>query len=115
MLSKRYFEQFFHVKLDIWQCKLGIDFSKILMLEVLKDVAGGPEVCALDDIEYFDDIGMIKLFEDVVLSFDFGGLDGRKHFDGHLLFCFYVLALEDVRVPATAHLMRNCIVLQLAE
>lgn len=81
------------------------------MLEVLEDVAGGAEVGALDDIKQFDDVGVIKLLQDVVLSLDFRWLDGQQHLDCHLLFGFYILALKHVGVPASAHLMRNRIVL----
>jgi hypothetical protein len=85
------------------------------MLEVLEDVTGGSEVRAFDDVQQLDDIRVIKLLEDVILSLDFGGLDGHKHFDRHLLFGFYIAALEDVRVLTTTQLMRDRIVLQIAE
>lgn len=82
---------------------------------MLEDVAGSPEVGALDYIQYFDNIGVFELFQDVVLSFDFGGLDGHKYFDDYFLFGFYVSALEDVSVLASADLVRDCIVLEFAE
>ena len=85
------------------------------MLEVLEDVTCSPEVRAFDDIQQLDDIGVFKVVEDVILSLDFGGLDGRKHFDRNLLFGFYVAALEYVRVLTTTQLMRDRIVLQIAE
>jgi hypothetical protein len=84
------------------------------MLEMFQDVAGGSQVRTLDDIQYFDDIWVIKLFEDVILSFDFGGLDGHKHFDHNFLFCFYVFALEDMGVLAATNLMGDGIILQFA-
>jgi hypothetical protein len=82
---------------------------------MFQHVAGGPEIGALDDIEYLDDIGVVELFEDVVLSLDFGGFDGHQHFDDYFLLGFYVSALEDVGVLAPADLVGDGIVLEFAE
>ena len=84
------------------------------MWEMFQDVAGSSQVGTLDNIQYFNDIGVIKLLQDVVLSFDFGRLDRHKHLDHHFLFSFNVLPLEDMRVLAATDLMRDCIILQFA-
>lgn len=81
------------------------------MREMFEDVAGSPEIGALDHIEYFDDAGVVELFEDVVLSFDLGGLDGHQYFDYYFLLRFYVSALEHVGVLAPPDLVRDRIVL----
>lgn len=65
-----------HVALDVGQLESGVELSKIHVVEVLEDEAGSFEVAALDDIEHFDDVGVVEGLQEMVLSFDFNGLDG---------------------------------------
>ena len=85
------------------------------MLEVLKDEAGSPQMSALHDVNDFYYVWMVEKFEEVVLTFDFGGLDGHQHFDDYFFLGVGVFALEDVGVSASADFMRYCVILLLAE
>ena len=81
---------------------------------MLEDEAGSLEVTALDDIEHFDDVGVVEGFQEMVLSFDFDGLDRQQHLDGDFLFVFLVSTLEDVGVFASSNLMGDGVLFQLS-
>jgi hypothetical protein len=51
----------------------------------------------------------------MILSLDLGRLNGQQHFYCYFLVGFYVSALEDVGIFATADLMRNGKILQFSE
>lgn len=54
-----YLQQLFSVEFDVIESEFGIEFSKIIVLEMFGDDAGGFKVGALDDIYKFDDVGVI--------------------------------------------------------
>ena len=84
------------------------------MLEGLEDQASSPEVRALDNIQHLDDTGVVKLFQNMIFSFDLGRLDRKQHLNHYLFLSCYVSPLEDVCVLSSAHLMRDRIVLLLS-
>lgn len=84
------------------------------MLEGLEDQASSFEMRALDNIQYFDDIRVVKLFQNMIFSFDLGWLDRKQHLNHHFFLSCYVSPLEHVCVLSSAHLMRDCIVFQLS-
>lgn len=58
---------------------------------------------------------MIQSLEDVVLSLDFGRVDGKQDFDSYFLFCFAIFALEHMGIPPSTNLVRDCILFQFTE
>jgi hypothetical protein len=61
------------------------------------EVGFGLVVC-----DEFDDVGVVDLFQDAALSFQYFALvgletEGFDHFDGHQFACQFVLPAEDVR------------------
>lgn len=109
-----YLKKLLHVYLDIIELQSRVQLSEILMLERLKDQTSSFEMRALDNIQHLDDVRVVKLFQNMIFSFDLGWLDRKQHLYHYLFFGCYVSPLEYVCVLSSAHLMRDCIVLQLS-
>ena len=84
------------------------------MLKVLQDQTCSSQMRTFDNIQKFNHIGVVELFQDMILSLNLWWFDWYEHLDNNFFLCFYVSALEDVRIPAAAKLVRDCIVFQLA-
>lgn len=69
---------------------------------------------ALDNINEFNNIGMLQCLEKMILPLDFYWFDRHEHFNGYFLFIFDVTPLENMWVPTSSDFMRDSVLLEFS-